>query len=264
MGEPAELEGASLPTLLASGLACLREARSGGPPSPERAAKTLSAVARGLERLREARLRTQTLALFSRNEEAGDVATSNLVYLLLPFLSAQLLAAVPAGSDHGRRLQALRQAQTELGAFLERLNEYGLAGPVASERGEESWEESSSRSRGSGSGMVDGLDPAKKRARKLAAHARRRTLRCDMEAHGTLEQWLGLADGAGMTWLGRAGAAAGNEAEDEDERDRERILLRLEWAALEALDALDGNAQELQILTHALKMQEDGRPTQDA
>lgn len=66
-------------------------------------------------------------AIFSANEDADDLATADLKYLLLPHYRAQLLAGAPPGAVGGSggggtqgRLEAVRAAQRASEAFLAR------------------------------------------------------------------------------------------------------------------------------------------------
>lgn len=93
---------------------------------PELLASALSVckrLARGVE----------VAAVFSANEDAEDVSTGDLPYLLAPFFLAELLSEDCAADYSGKldRLSALREAAILYSAFLQRCKQYGALGQHA-------------------------------------------------------------------------------------------------------------------------------------
>jgi hypothetical protein len=75
----------------------------------------------------------EAAALFSANEDAEDVSTGDLPYLLAPFFLAELLSEDSAADYPGKldRLTALREAGRLYSAFLQRCKQYGALGQHA-------------------------------------------------------------------------------------------------------------------------------------
>jgi hypothetical protein len=75
----------------------------------------------------------EAAALFSANEDAEDVSTGDLPYLLAPFCLAELLSEDSAADYTGKldRLSALREAGRLYSAFLQRCKQYGALGQHA-------------------------------------------------------------------------------------------------------------------------------------
>lgn len=65
-------------------------------------------------------------ALFSSNEEKDDLATSNIKYLLVPYLLAELLNSQPQGLGPLARLSQLQEALALYSQFLQRCDQYGF------------------------------------------------------------------------------------------------------------------------------------------
>lgn len=68
-------------------------------------------------------------ALFSRNEDQDDLSTGSMRYLLIPFLTADVLNTMPQQSM-AQRLQQAQAAKAAYSQFLQRCSQYCLLGPT--------------------------------------------------------------------------------------------------------------------------------------
>ena len=226
--DPTPAASRPLGELLERGRAAVKAAAgAGGEPGAAREA---------LEELEAAAALVEARGLFSANEEAEDVPTASLRYLLVPYLRAALLDAVCAAMP--ARLPALRQARALLREFLLRLARYGLGG-AALPAGDLPDDDDD--------GGADGRRPT--REEKI----RRRRQRRELEAR------LGpLAARRQKARPPRRPAAGGEEEEEEaaaaaapdwgEEEEREFWRLKLEAAALDALDRQRLVAEEVGLL----------------
>eukprot|EP00798_Chlamydomonas_sp_ICE-L_P011248 gene11248-18873_t len=79
-------------------------------------------------------IRIESQGLFSSNEEADDVTTSQLRYLLAPYMVAELHGQAPAPTVPDRavswrgRLDSVQTAIATYSRFLDRLEQYHLVG----------------------------------------------------------------------------------------------------------------------------------------
>ncbi|KAK9799724.1 hypothetical protein WJX73_004547 [Symbiochloris irregularis] len=176
------------------------------------------------------------MALFSSNEEADDVLTSQLKFLLISHLLGELLSSTPELKP-GPRSAHLKQSTQQHSRFLLRLEQYGLLPPAAVQQ----W----NVFREGGADMEDGSvmgehrDPAAARADKIARFKARRAAKSRLEA---------LQDQQGRR---QAGRSTEDNAMEEADDDRELWLLQLELAALQSADQLTALSQELHILQQA-------------
>jgi immunoglobulin-binding protein 1 len=68
-------------------------------------------------------------ALFSHNEDQEDLSTGSMRYLLIPFLTADVLNTMPQQSM-AQRLQQAQAAKAAYSQFLQRCSQYCLLGPT--------------------------------------------------------------------------------------------------------------------------------------
>lgn len=210
-----------------------------------------------------------SLGLFSPNEEADDIATRDLKYLLLPFYRGELAAASRV-SDPEARADALLAAASYHRAFLHSVRAYGLLGSEARTlvealeehaRGDDEGRSTSSSSSLSRLGLPGrpaggNVDPdaASLRANKIARFKREKWVMARLEA---LEAERGGAEceGEGEDTEAWEGACAGHA----EERERELWLLQIEQAALQAADRLKSLDQEAALLLHAAALPREQR-----
>lgn len=81
-------------------------------------------VKRGISALEEASRMVAQLALFSRNEEMEEIATTDLKYLLLPAL---LGALTMKQTNRDKRLELVQRARVYFYDFLRRCKEYNVS-----------------------------------------------------------------------------------------------------------------------------------------
>lgn len=79
--------------------------------------------------------------VFSANEHADDLATSDLHMLLVPFTLGQLLCSCPAREGPPQRLRMVHGALAAHTRFLHRLEQYSLLGDLATRQYEQQEEE---------------------------------------------------------------------------------------------------------------------------
>ncbi|KAF6260479.1 TAP42-like protein [Scenedesmus sp. NREL 46B-D3] len=190
-----------------------------------------------LQLLSHCELLIQRAALFSSNEDADDLITSHMKYLLVPFLQAELHSSLPV-RDPAARLQHVLAASEGYCAYLQRCQQYRLLrGPLAEAYGAE--EAGSS------------ADPGTVRIQRIERFKRSRAVA------GLLQQMKGRrkqADEEAGTEGGPPGGVGGWDEEDE----RRLVLLQMEAAAIKALDSSPTLKQEQQLLQHAVKQQQSG------
>jgi hypothetical protein len=119
-----------------------------------------------LSDLRSLNSRITTLSLFSSNEALEDVSTRDLVYLLVPFVSAELEGRVKA-PERDERLIHLGMAQRYLRTFVETLDNYEIVPATERELREKS--------------TLDIRDPAKRRELKIKQYQKEKELRTRIE-----------------------------------------------------------------------------------
>ena len=247
------------------------------PPGDERAPALLE---QGAVQLRRAAAMVDSLGLFSPNEEAEDIPTSDLKYLLLPFYRGELAAQTRA-RDPLSRAAALADAAQHYRAFLSEARQYGLLGQEAAPlvaaleerqrhamgtssgggggnsastagRGHSSPGSSSSGSSSHGLRGA-GLDPATLRQQKIAKFKREKYLAARLETLHLQQrqelQTVAAADGG----CGGQGAGEG----DAEAGERELWVLQVEQAALQAADCLAGLHQEIELLRHVASIPEE-------
>ncbi|KAJ9517549.1 hypothetical protein QJQ45_024965 [Haematococcus lacustris] len=159
-------------------------------------------------------------ALFSSNEDADDIATADLKYLLAPFYLAELLTSSPAPDGPSQRLQLVKDALHCYSAFLLRCHQYGTLGGLAAKLYDR--EEM----------QTEAQDANSKRAAKIERFKADKALKAQL---AVLEQrraagTRGRPDEDGT----EQGPTGGADGWDEGE-ERQLWLTQLQLAALQAL-----------------------------
>lgn len=179
-------------------------------------------------------------ALFSRNEELDDVATSYLKYLLVPFFLAEVLATSPERAPAARS-QELRSAISAYREFLGKCECYNLLSGLPGADGIAQGDESR-------------LDPHTRRTLKIerfkqekSVSSRIKQLESDQERAARCEQ---------------EGEVSRGQDQFDEEQERELWVLRIKHAALRSLGQKDLIQDEVQLVDHALAStaESSGRP----
>jgi immunoglobulin-binding protein 1 len=202
-------------------------------PLPSTDEELLGQVADGLAHLRACEKLIAELGVFSVNETKDDINPSDLKYLLVPYLLAELTLKQV---DHDRRPAHLRAAKLQLEAFVEALSRTELI---------TSAECSELLAEGVGSGGLGGM--ASKREQRIARIRAERAARAQMEA---VEAKLAAA-------RGRSSADADDRDDDIDNLEREHTLQWLHVAKYGAVDTLDSIGQELPMLEEVERLRRD-------
>lgn len=164
--------------------------------------------------------RVMQLRLFSPNEELDDVSTTDLKFLLLPFLLAEVTAAT---RDMSTRLDALRQAIVYWRAFGHDCERLGVA----------HGDDVKALSRG----PEDALDPMSKRDEKIARYKRTKEL----------DEKVAYLFGKKREVLGDEFHWGAGGSFDED-MERDLILSLLGRACASVADNIASAEQELPLL----------------
>ncbi|KAF8069647.1 TAP46 [Scenedesmus sp. PABB004] len=214
--------------------------------------------------------------LFSANEDADDLVTGQLRYLLVPFLRAEALHGAPPPGQRGAAGAAARAAQLSAAseayaAFLQRAAQYGFLRGAA--RAAYDAEESGAPldpgaarhgkiERFKRSRAVAGLIASMRRAR---ARRRRRGARPPQQPPqppppGGAQRACAAARRRAQA--GTEGGPPGGVGGWDEEDERLLWTLEIEAAAIKALEARPLLAQELALLRHALQQQPSGEQEQ--
>ncbi|CAL8464841.1 g4376 [Coccomyxa elongata] len=179
-----------------------------------------------------------TLGLFSSNEQAEDIATADLKYLLVPFLLGDILSRSRTQGLH-RRVGLLNDALQLLRGFMEQLKQYGLLGR----------DESAVLMEAQGQAS---LDPGTRRAQKVARFRMEKAAKAKLVALRTQELRKRR-----LREL-EAGEEGGLPGSDEDV-ERDVWLTQIQLCTLTAADALGSLKREIEVLSHAATLSEDER-----
>lgn len=171
-------------------------------PGPEESNKLVQDAIACLQR---AAVLVDNLALFSSNEDAEDLATGDLQYLMIPYYHAELLSTLYYDQPDAR-IVALKAACRLHNAFLTRLQQYGLLREAAARNIAPSLLESNET-------LV--MDPTSLRERKIERFKLERSIHARLEA-------LRISDEQ-------------TRAQEDDGGEREAQLLRLELSAYKVL-----------------------------
>ncbi|KAL2120783.1 hypothetical protein VTJ04DRAFT_4810 [Mycothermus thermophilus] len=177
-----------------------------------------------------------TLSLFSPNESAEDLTTSNLPFLLANFHLAEATQRLP-GPTPPERKRILASARDAYERFLHQLDSYGLLSPEHKkllERYDDEPEKFST--------VPASADPAARRAAKIANLQAEKQLKARLEFLRSRPGY-GDPDAEGS---GTAGAGIGDE-----DAVRETHLAHLNYSVHMTFQALEGLNRELEVLAMA-------------
>ncbi|KZP21163.1 TAP42-like protein [Athelia psychrophila] len=244
-----------LPTLFTSALNAASRAYN----LPTVQDETQELIRSALGDLRSLSSRISTLSLFSSNESLEDISTRDLVYLLVPFVAAELQGRVKA-IEHDVRMSHLGTAQRYLKSFVGMLEQYEIV--PAGDR--ELYEQRS--------GNVK--DPAKRRELKIKQYQKEKELRTRIEIIRKRRRQLATSDTVTTDFdlissLLPPPSSTQADFDDDDEdsemdeilRETTLLLLRLTYALSQGqLESMD---QELELLRSAPPPPPDQTPTDD-
>lgn len=194
--------------------------------------------------LRSLSSRITALSLFSSNETLEDASTGNLVYLLVPFVNAELEGRVKA-IERDERLIHLGIARRCLWTFVNTLDNYEIV--PGAER--ELYHKKTSSVR----------DPVKRREIKIKQYQKEKDLRTRIEVIRNRRGQRSVP-GTGTTDFDQiisllpstsSSSAAGDENDDDSETDeilRETTLILLRLTYAQAHGHLESMDQELELL----------------
>eukprot|EP00271_Cylindrocystis_brebissonii_P011878 TRINITY_DN29883_c0_g1_i1.p1 TRINITY_DN29883_c0_g1~~TRINITY_DN29883_c0_g1_i1.p1 ORF type:complete len:452 (-),score=124.71 TRINITY_DN29883_c0_g1_i1:249-1604(-) len=247
------LEGYSVSTLFEKGRKIFLRAEAD--ELPQRQDDAQAVLRQGRVLLEQCEERCEQLGLFaSRNEELDDVPTSEIKYLLVPYMRGRLLER--QGGDRSQRRKAIKAAQAALLSFVDRVEPLGLlpAGEVGTRLREEP------------------ADAATRRAEKIERFKRRKEHKQRLEElewrRGQREQQKGVRGIRRQEESGdkeeegeeaeveeaRAGGGAESAADAEDER--QMALLEVRLAVDTALDSAESLSREDSMLAAAEEVQQ--------
>ncbi|KAG2426088.1 hypothetical protein HXX76_013276 [Chlamydomonas incerta] len=236
----------------------------------------------------------ESAGIFSSNEDADDLATADVKFLLVPFYIGSLLSAAPvtpgaSGSAAVARLSAVQSALPALGTFLHRCEQYDMLGVLG-------------RNAMDAAASGAAPDPAAKRTFKVEKFKREKALGAalaGLEARraaaaaqeredeaavtGTAPGLTrGGADSVAVAGAAAAAAAAGGAAGSgprsaaaaatasrgaggggalDEEDERQLWKWRVELCVLQALDLHSSLKQEDEMLQHVAAREAAGGPS---
>jgi immunoglobulin-binding protein 1 len=196
-------------------------------------AALLRQVADALRHARACEKLIAELSVFSSNETVRDINPSDLKFLLVPYLIAELTMRQV---DNSARIEHLRSARFYIETFLETLARIELI--TEAEAAE------LSRTEGGGPGLGS---MAMKREQRIARIKAERVARAQMEA---AEAKLAIA-------RGRSGVDADDRDDSVDDLEREHATQWLHVAKFGAADSLQSLVTELQMLEEVEKRRRD-------
>lgn len=178
------------------------------------------------------------LALFSSNEDADDIATADLRYMLLPAMHGDILAQTGVRDPEVRR-QTLQSALQYYGRFLSLCEQYGLLSKDVK-----------------AAARLDGqepLDQNTKRLHKVQRFKREREIKAKL-ANAQMKRMR----------IAQLEAEDANvvEGEVDEESEREANLLQIELETMKAVEQTQMLQQEVDLLKHAARLPPDQRQQQ--
>ncbi|KAF9495855.1 TAP42-like protein [Pleurotus eryngii] len=185
------------------------------------------------------------LGLFSPNETIEDISTRDLVYLLVPYIYAQVIERMRT-TEREDRLASLAQAQRLLRSFLESLNDYH----IIPEEDRELYKQKASTIR----------DPSTRRELKIKQYKNEKQLKQKIEAIAIRRNQASPLKSS-PSEFDLIMALLPPEVENDDEQDdedeatsdaaRDAILLLLRLAYTHANSQFESMDQELDLLRSA-------------
>ncbi|KIK58290.1 hypothetical protein GYMLUDRAFT_45498 [Collybiopsis luxurians FD-317 M1] len=243
------LQSLPLPSLFTKGL----ETASKASNLPTADNQTQELIRSSLQSLHLLQSRISGLSLFSPNETLEDISTRDLIYLLVPFVSAQVQDRVRI-SDPGERVGILERVQNHFKSFLLHLESYDIVPE----------DEVALYSSGSGAGIQN---PASRRELKIKQYQKEKDLRARIETIRKRRNQRSVSDSppndfnliASLLPSPKSSHPSSNvddldeEDDDEDDSDtsdviRSTILLLLRLFYAQAQTQLGSIEQEMELL----------------
>ncbi|GLB34717.1 putative serine threonine protein phosphatase PP2A-associated protein [Lyophyllum shimeji] len=182
------------------------------------------------------------LSLFSPNETLDDISTTDLIYLLVPYVQSVVRGRVRT-TEREERIEVLKQTQKDLRSFLSSLGNYD----VVPEEERALYQRNASTV----------TDPVKRRELKIKQYQKGKDLRVRIEAVRKRRGQVLLSD-ATPTDLDLIASLLPSATNDEDELDsdmdeilREATLLLLRLSYAQSHAQLESTEQELELLSKA-------------
>ncbi len=176
----------------------------------------------------------EAAALFSDNEEARDVSTASLKYLLVDYLVGDMYMCL---HDQRVRAAAIRTAKAVLRKFLDRMRALGMMSKD---------DEALYKRGGRAASIVTSRDE------RFARLRRKRTLEAELKQIRAREEAAARRTKAGRVG-GGGGGAGGDDEEEEDELERRKRMAMIELAVSESLAHLRFADDELKMLDFKAK-----------
>ncbi|KAI0275910.1 TAP42-like protein [Russula aff. rugulosa BPL654] len=261
----------SLPTVFRRALLNLSKASN----LPTIQDETQELIDIALKDCRDSRARVADLALFSPNETLDDISTQDLVYLLLPYVSAEIESRARA-IEKDERLSRLGEAKVRFTKFVSDLELYEIVSKSEHEL------------HGKNASVI--ADPARRRETKIKQYQAEKDIRTRIEVKSSVQIFYTIATrhrvplpssdtsptdfdliAALLPSSAPPSTTASDEEEDEDER-RTATLLLLRLAYAQAHAQLASITQELELLfsappappLHQLGMSDHARSSREA
>ncbi|CAE6512141.1 unnamed protein product [Rhizoctonia solani] len=229
-----------LPARYDRALSCSSRLSEHSALSPEY--KSLSDEALG--DLRQVAQAISDLQLFSKNESLEDISTKQLVYLTVPYATAELLLALPS-AEPAIRKEILGQAESQLQQFVTYLTDYEIVDEamVQATRRVAQMSNNPAHRREAKIQQYQTEKQLKSRIQAL----RSQTLATNIEEPSNNYDSIRMLIGSGTSHAGSVNADDDDpDMDDETRRELSLVLLRLLYA--QAHSSLQQIADEVQIL----------------
>ncbi|KAI0723871.1 serine/threonine protein phosphatase PP2A-associated protein [Cerioporus squamosus] len=206
--------------------------------------ETQELIQASLADLRQCSSRVAKLSLFSANEQLADIATRDLVYILVPYVLSEVLSRVRT-TDREERIDLVSSVKRHLESYIHYLELYEIV-----------TEEDKALYGRSASSVTD---PAKRRELKIQQYKREKDIKARIEAVRKRINQNAVEPSSNIELIASvlpdpsqkpSDAAAEHDA-DTEEVLRETLILLLRFIYAEARSQLESTNQELELLRHA-------------
>ncbi|TFK94812.1 TAP42-like protein [Polyporus arcularius HHB13444] len=202
--------------------------------------ETQELIQTSLADLRQCSQRVAKLSLFSANEQLADIATRDLVYILVPYVISEVLSRVRS-TDREERIDLVSSVKRHLESFIHYLELY----EIITEEDKALYGQSASSV----------TDPAKRRELKIKQYKREKEIKARIEAVRKRTNQNAVEPSSNLeliaSVLSQKPSDAATEDADTEEVLREALILLLRCIYAEARSQLESTNQELELLRHA-------------
>ncbi|RPD66504.1 serine/threonine protein phosphatase PP2A-associated protein [Lentinus tigrinus ALCF2SS1-7] len=203
--------------------------------------ETQELIQSALMDLRQCSSRVAKLSLFSTNEQLADIATRDLVYILVPYVLSEVLSRVRT-TDTEERIDLVRNVKRHLESFIHYLELYG----IVTEEDKELYGQSASSV----------IDPAKRRELKIKQYKREKDIKARIEAVRKRTDQNAVESSSNIELIASVLPSPSQKPSDttaEHDADmeevlREAVILLLRFIYTEARSQLESTNQELELL----------------